>query len=309
MAYLEQMKQTQIPYKIGDNIQFFDSNYLIRTGIIKYIPLPSTTKYGVLSEKLIIFIDYLQIIGKTQILNHSLPITLNPNSNVLNSLNQLKLAYAVDSCHLLANFGNFQVSDTKTASDTKKWFDKHLTLDTNNAGGGHCFYHCIVKGLTKEDNLGKMFRDRFYHWLNTPYTPIKSHVSKDEDNDDEVLRQQTEVVRQQTYNDLKKKGDDGLLQISYDGINYTQTTFLHFLEGMRFDAWADNIIISVIQTWITLMGHDKFFIIYDSNRERFTLGGSTEELPIQQLEDQINDERFFFINYNGGHYQNLRRKF
>ena len=292
MAYLEQMKQTQIPYKIGDNIQFFDSKYSIRTGIIKCIPLPNTTKYGVLSEKLLVFIDYFQIIGKTQIQNHLLPNTLD----LLNQLNLANLQVQPFDTYLkqLPSFGElFKNSEYVNipVSETKQWFDKHLTLDTNNAGGGHCFYHCIVKGLTNMDNLGQDFRLRFHNWL----------VTKNEDPE-------TEVVRKQTYNDLAKKGEDGILQMSYDGINYTETTFLHFLAGIRFNAWADNIIISVIQTWITLMGHDKFFIIYDSNRERFTLGGSTEELPIQQLEDQINDERFFFINYNGGHYQNLRRK-
>jgi|MDTC01.3.fsa_nt_gb hypothetical protein len=289
MAYLEQMKQTQIPYKIGDNIQFFDSKCSIRTGIIKCFPLPNTTKYGVLSEKLIVFIDYFQIIGKTQIQNHLLPNTLdllNPLTltNTMNSYPAQPLSFE----DLFENLGVVNIP----VSETKQWFDKHLTLDTDNGGCGHCFYHCITKGLTDgpQENLGQIFRRQFYEWLMT------------ENTNNEI-----EQVRLQTYNDLRQKDKDGLLYISYDGINYTPTTFDDYLLGIAGNTWADNVIISVVQTWITLMGHNKYFIIYDSNRDRFTLGGSTETLPRQILEQQIRDNSFFFINYNGVHYQNLKK--
>jgi hypothetical protein len=199
------------------------------------------------------------------------------------------LSLPVNVEQLFSNI-SLNIPEPKPASDTKKWFDSNLTLDVNNTGGGHCFYHCIVKELTGRENLGDYFRKEFYTWLNTI---------------NEVP--ELEKVRLQTYNDLKKNGEDGLLQISYDGINYNQTTFDNYLLGIGGDAWADNVIISVIQTWITLMEHDKFFIIYDSNRERFTLGGSPEPLPIIVLNEQILDDSFFFINYNGFHYQNLKR--
>jgi len=302
MAYLEQMKQTQIPYKIGDNIQFFDSKCSIRTGIIKCFPLPNTTKYGVLSEKLLVFIDYFQIIGKTQIQNHLLPNTLdllNPLTltNTMNSYPAQPLSFE----DLFENLGVVNIP----VSDTQRWFNEHLTLDTNNDGGGHCFYHCIMKGLTTGDqtltngegnNLGEYFRTQFYEWLITENTNPKNKE-----------KNEIEQVRLKTYNDLRQKDKDGLLYISHDGINYTPTTFDDYLLGIAGNTWADNVIISVVQTWITLMGHNKYFIIYDSNRDRFTLGGSTETLPRQILEQQIRDNSFFFINYNGVHYQNLKK--
>ena len=290
MAYLEQMKQTQIPYKIGDNIEFYNSKNFKRIGTIQSLPDFNIPKYGVVSENIIEFIDYFQIIGKTQIQNHLLP-------NTLDLLNQMYLPNTVNQ-YPEQPF-SFEDLFEKPVSDTKKWFDEHLTFDTNNDGCGHCFYHCIMKGLTDgvEDNLGEMFRKKFYEWLITENTNPKANKEEKE----------IEKVRLQTYKDLEDKGKEGLLQISHDGINYYQTTFENYLLGIGGNTWADNVIISVVQTWITLMEHDKFFIIYDSNRERFTLGGSTEELPTQALEEQINDDRFFFINYNGVHYQNLKR--
>ena len=324
MEQMKHMKQTQISYKIGDNIQFYDSKSSIRNGIIRCISLP--TKYYVLSENLIEFIDSSQIIGKTQVQNHSLPNTLNPLdhftlANTLNPLDQFTLANTLNPLDqftlantsnpldqfTLANTSNPYISrpvnieqlfsnislnipEPKPVSDTKKWFNSNLILDTNNTGGGHCFYHCIVKELSDTENLGDYFRKVFYTWLQT--------INK---------VPELEKVRLETYNDLKKKGEDGLLQISYDGVNYNETTFDNYLLGIGGDAWADNVIISVIQNWITLMEHDKYFIIYDSNREIFTLGGSPEPLPIIVLNEQILDDSFFFINYNGFHYQNLKR--
>ena len=136
MAYLQQMKQTQIPYFIGDNIEFYNSKNFKRIGTIQSLPNPNYfPKYGVLSENLTEYIDHSQIIGKTQIQNHLLP-------NTLDLFNHLNLPNTVLDQPL-----SFADLFEKPVSDTKKWFDDHLTLDKNNDGCGHCFYHATCYSL------------------------------------------------------------------------------------------------------------------------------------------------------------------